>query len=367
MRLFAAEVLPRNIKRVIYLDCDIVVLDNIRGLWNADLDGKPLGAVPDYPRVPRLSAPERLASLGMPMGAIYVNSGVLVIDLERWRQGRLSERLLKFVTKKGAALYAHDQDAINVVLASEIRLLDCRWNLQARMYHTGRAFAPIEFEATREARRHPAVLHYTGSEKPWLFRSRIARKGDYIRYQRLTAWSSVEPTGLSALQRIEFRLDRVLSRLGVNYLQVLFKLGRVPTKVASLLSSLRQRSPRLFAFGAASIFRLGLLIVRSVQHDGAATSNQAAGRANGIHFCKDRARGSGEGGPALQHVVHGLGDLGMTRQPGALGAHPGHESVDQRSDMCLATGQPVGSGVAVDQALLGEDGIDLADSLQRQG
>lgn len=73
----------------------------------------------------------------------------------------------------------------------------------------------------------------------------------------------------------------------------------------------------------------------------------------------------GEGRPALEHVIHGLGDLGMTRQPGAFGAHPGLESADQRADMRLAIGEPVGRDVAVDQALLGEDGIDLADSLKR--
>ena len=96
----------------------LIVLEDLRLLWNEDLGGKLLGAVPDYPRVPRLAARERLTALGLPVGQVYVNSGVLVIDLVRWRQGRLSERLFEFIAAKGSALYAYDQDAINAVLAS---------------------------------------------------------------------------------------------------------------------------------------------------------------------------------------------------------------------------------------------------------
>ena len=46
--------------------------------------------------------------------------------------------------------------------------------------------------------------------------------------------------------------------------------------------------------------------------------------------------------PALQHVVHGLGDVGMPRQPGALGPHPGFQVADERSDALPADGEPLG-------------------------
>ena len=72
----------------------------------------------------------------------------------------------------------------------------------------------------------------------------MARKGDYIKYQRLTAWRSAEPEGLSALQRAEFRFDRTLSRLGIDYLHVLFKLRRLPSILARMLDLLRQHLVR---------------------------------------------------------------------------------------------------------------------------
>jgi hypothetical protein len=75
---------------------------------------------------------------------------------------------------------------------------------------------------------------------------------------------------------------------------------------------------------------------------------------------------AGEGRPALQHVVHGLGGVGMARQPAALGAHPIRELANQRRDAVLACGTPVISCNPVDLALDREDRIDAAHSFRRQ-
>jgi hypothetical protein len=77
----------------------------------------------------------------------------------------------------------------------------------------------------------------------------------------------------------------------------------------------------------------------------------------------DRGAIDGEGGPSLEHVVHGPGDIGVAGELGALALHPGHELADQRSCVLAALGKPVGGGVAVDRAFVGEDRVDLADRL----
>ena len=53
---------------------------------------------------------------------------------------------------------------------------------------------------------------------------------------------------------------------------------------------------------------------------------------------------AGEGGPALQHVVHGHGHVGVARELGAFGAHPGVEFRDDRGDVGLALRQALGGG-----------------------
>ena len=246
LRLFAPQILPESIDRLIYLDSDTVVVDDLTPLWTLDMGNNLVAAAPDYPLLSAMVSPERRREIGIPVEHAYVNSGVLVMDLSRWRSDRTTERLVRYIGQQGAKLIFHDQDAINAVLSDRIHLLDCRWNLQARMYLCGRRHFAREFGETVAARRRPAILHYTGSEKPWLFRSRIPRKGDYIRYRRKTAWLLVG-TGkpLSAPHRAEFALDRALSLVGVDYLQVLWTLLRAPTKLAETIGLLAPAKPEI--------------------------------------------------------------------------------------------------------------------------
>lgn len=236
LRILAPEILPRDIGRIIYLDCDLVVVDDLRPLWQLDLQGKSVAAAMDYPRVSYLVEPERLARLGMPAGAPYVNSGVLVIDLGRWRERGLTRRLFDFIEQKGSALLTADQDAINVVLNTDddLTILDCRWNLQTRIYRVGRRSAPEDYEATRAARRKPAVLHYTGSEKPWLFMSGAALRRHYFTYLAATAWNERARPDRRWLRRLERRIDTaLLDHTGIDYLHVAERIRRLPRKVAA--------------------------------------------------------------------------------------------------------------------------------------
>lgn len=244
LRLLAPDLLPGHVRRILYLDCDVVALGDLRPLAALDLGGSVVGAVPDYPRVPYVVDTRRLGALGIPDDHVYVNSGVLLMDLEAWRREGLTRRFVEFIKARGAQLAFHDQDAINAVLHDRIHLLDCRWNLQSRMYLCGRRFHPIEYEATREARRNPAILHYVGAAKPWKFRARTARKGEYFRYLARTEWRDARPPLTTPWQRAEYAFDRALSRLGIDYLEVLVRLRRAPARLASIaLAPLRRLGP----------------------------------------------------------------------------------------------------------------------------
>jgi lipopolysaccharide biosynthesis glycosyltransferase len=250
LRILAPEVLPSHLDRIIYIDSDVVVLDDLQPLWKINLGDNVLAAAPDYPRLPPVIAPERRTALGIPQEWTYVNSGVLLLDLARWRRERLTQRLFDYIDRHGPALEFWDQDAINAVLHQAILVVDCRWNLQARMYRSGRRAFPMEFQATREARHRPAIVHFTGSEKPWLLRSRTARKGDYFRYLDKTAWRGVPPSSANMTQRAEHRIDRLLCRIGVDYLEILHQICRTPRRLGTLRATLWRRAVR----GAAAIF-----------------------------------------------------------------------------------------------------------------
>ena len=242
LRLLAADILPDTICRVLYLDCDLVVLDDVTQLADADLGGAPLAAVRDFSWDGQA---ERLAALGIGPAHPYVNSGVLVLDLEIWRRERLSERLFAEIARFGSRLEYYDQDILNVAFQGRIALLDRRWNLQARIFEPWvRRELPRDHTATRAARRRPGILHYTTEEKPWLFRPRVKKRGLYFQFLARTAWRGSRPPLAGPLQRLEYVLARSLLRVGLDVYEIIpvfRRLSRGRARLASLLAVRTQR------------------------------------------------------------------------------------------------------------------------------
>lgn len=230
LRLLAPEILPAGLERVLYLDSDLIVLDDLLPLWRTDLRGHAVGAAPDFPWDPLGTEIQRHTALGIVPGSVYVNTGVLLMDLVRWRRADLSARLFDYIAKRGPELLFVDQDALNAVLHGDIKVLDPRWNLQARMYRLGRR----RTDEVRAACRQPAILHYSTWDKPWNFRSTAARRSDYFRYLRLTSWRDADPpASLGRLQQLEHRSDRLLTDLGIDMRVVSAQARRVAAALAA--------------------------------------------------------------------------------------------------------------------------------------
>ena len=239
LRFLAPDILPDDVSRVIYLDSDLVVLDDIGSLWDVGLAGNPLAAAPDldwWGDVPE----RRLLDLGLRPGHRYINSGVLVMDLAAWRREGISARLFAFAAQQGARLTYHDQDALNVVLQDRITLLARRWNVQTLWYtRFVRTQFPQEFRATAEIRRRPAILHFSTKHKPWKFRVWTRKKAVYFRFLARTAWRDELPPGLTDLERLEYRATRVLLRTGLD----VYVMAGIWQRVRLALARLRSPVP----------------------------------------------------------------------------------------------------------------------------
>lgn len=231
LRFLCTAALPPEIGRILYLDSDLVVLDDLSPLARIDLGGAVIAAAPDHPW-PLPGEPERVAALGLRPGRTYVNAGVLVIDLDRWRAQNVAEELLDFAARHATRLRLHDQDALNVVLQDRIRIIGIRWNFQARMYFFRRRTYPAEYHATRPGRRRPAVLHFTTDDKPWLRGSVAPRRHEYFRHLRKTPWRNAGPMRETPLRRLEQRLDALLLGAGLDMRRAVARLARLLTASA---------------------------------------------------------------------------------------------------------------------------------------
>lgn len=182
----------------------------------------------------------------MPEGAAYVNSGVLLIDVRRWRELGLAARVIDYACRAGNRLAYHDQDAINAVLAGRILTLPFRWNCQARMFRANGSLTEADRTAIRAATRDPAIIHYTTAQKPWMFTAFMPKRALYRHYLGLTAWRDAPPTrrslghlpetlfnGAAYALGSSFTFDRFLR--GTNAGRVLVRSGRLIRWLGSFL------------------------------------------------------------------------------------------------------------------------------------
>lgn len=161
-RLALPSILP-EVDRVIYLDCDIVVLDNIRKLWETDLSGYSIAAAP----VPVKKSYQE--TLGLNPEFRYFNSGVMVFDLKKMRETQTEKKFIEIYKRQGETLKYPDQDILNLAYEKDgYKMLQLRWNLTSHFYRNNPKDTPeFPIEEIKEALSNPAVAHYTGRHKPW--------------------------------------------------------------------------------------------------------------------------------------------------------------------------------------------------------
>jgi lipopolysaccharide biosynthesis glycosyltransferase len=185
-RLWVADFFPDHVDRVLYLDSDMVVVGNIGELWNSDLgDSAVLGAV-------TIPGSTRCAAYGIPERFGYFQSGVLLINLKRWRSDRIFDVLQDYVAHNAEKIVDADQDVLNACLYDRRLPLPSIWNVIAPFYFD---FHPLGIPNSelQAVRRNARIIHFNGPSKPWSYLSRHPRRMDYWKYLMLTEWRDYTP------------------------------------------------------------------------------------------------------------------------------------------------------------------------------
>jgi lipopolysaccharide biosynthesis glycosyltransferase len=165
-RLVIDQFVDPSITRILYLDCDLLIRAPIETLYETDLEGHPIAAVRDTlgPFIVGgrdLKNNRDLFDIADP----YFNAGVLLIDLERWRQARLIDRLEAMFADGTMDRIYYDQDFLNLVFKHDWLRLAPTWNvIDARHAHEG-----LDLN----------IMHYTSAQKPWQLVSNVAFRRIY--------------------------------------------------------------------------------------------------------------------------------------------------------------------------------------------
>jgi lipopolysaccharide biosynthesis glycosyltransferase len=221
-RINLAAYLPEA-SRAILLDSDVLVRTGIGRLWDTPLGGALAGAAVD-PFVPMVSSRDGLvghAELGLPPDTPYLNAGVMLVDLELWREHNVGPRALAWVHQNWRATRWYDQDALNAVLSGRWSPLDARWQVQPRL---------ASLQLTADAVGDAWIIHFSGRLKPWTYCGNSAADQEFFKVLDLTDWRGWRPpvTARSLLTGFyERRLRRVLYPCEVRALGLLNRLRRL--------------------------------------------------------------------------------------------------------------------------------------------
>jgi lipopolysaccharide biosynthesis glycosyltransferase len=192
LRLSVGRLLPADLDRVIYLDSDLLVVKDLVPMWDTALDGNVIGAVRDFTSIiagPSQKLGEGMRSAGMSAAEPIFNAGVLLVDLHAYRDQKIEDKCVEFVSRFGSEIRFGDQDALNAVLHKRWKTLDFRWNLQMGTLDE-LMNQPQLSDADRKSLREeqPAVLHFTGAAKPWNSGLRSRHCVAYVQYVQKIGW-----------------------------------------------------------------------------------------------------------------------------------------------------------------------------------
>lgn len=226
-RIFLNNIFDINIKRVLYLDCDTIVDGPISDLWNLNLGDNVIGALKDaFSRYYR-------RNIGLAPNDLMFNSGVMLIDLAKWRKYEIEEKVMNFIVQHKGRIQQGDQGVLDAVLSKYTYAISPRYNFisvftdfsyeQMLIYRH-----PVNFYDKHEieiARNNPIIIHFTSSfltSRPWEKGCKSIYLDKWLKYKSRTPWKKmkVQNEKHSILKKVYETLPKKISLRILSVFQV---------------------------------------------------------------------------------------------------------------------------------------------------
>jgi lipopolysaccharide biosynthesis glycosyltransferase len=189
-RLLIDTLLPDDVEKVLYLDCDIIVRKSLEDLWNLNLEEYAIAAV-GQPQ-----SDGDCKRLGLDLAYGYFNAGVLLLNLKFWREFNVAKSIIELLTDNDSRIRYHDQDALNLVLHKMRLPLSPQWNMMYPYFTynlTKQIFSVTENENIKNYYAiikkeiiDPTIVHYSSRPKPWELNCYHPWQSDYYNYAKLS-------------------------------------------------------------------------------------------------------------------------------------------------------------------------------------
>lgn len=170
-RLFSATLIDESIDKIIYIDCDALVVDSLKELWQINIERYYCAGVLD-------AGPTYINTfLGLPETHEHFNAGLLLINLKLWREDNLEKSFLDYIFENDGRVFHNDQGVINVICKDKILKIDPKYNILSPFFEVGydkvlQWYGINEYytkQIVENALKHPVFIHLTQfvNGRPW--------------------------------------------------------------------------------------------------------------------------------------------------------------------------------------------------------
>lgn len=228
-RMCIDRLLPECVERVLILDSDTLVLDDLGKLWNMDMGDNILAGVVDCMNLKAFNRQFALSE-----GQFYCNAGVFLVDMKKWREQKIEDEIIRTIKEHEGNVFFFEQTLMNYSCRGKIKKLHPRYNAYTLFY----AFEyenlitwrhPTVFynkKAVQDAVENPKIIHFTRNfymkSHPWKNGSEHPLTDVYRKYMRMTPWTELWEDNRTPKQERRYRLWHKIPQkmlcLGANIL-----------------------------------------------------------------------------------------------------------------------------------------------------
>lgn len=168
------DILPETVDKVLLLEGDTIVVENLSEFYNIDLSNYYLAATDD------LQSKYCKSKIGISENSPYFNSGVMLINLRKMREDNITDQITEII-KNGKSKFLYEvQDEMNVVLEGKVKIIPPKFNSTTAIFlfdyknmrHYRKPSTCCTKKEFEDAKRHPIVVHFTKNQiiqsRPWI-------------------------------------------------------------------------------------------------------------------------------------------------------------------------------------------------------
>ncbi len=158
---FLIPQLKPELKKVLYLDSDIVVLGDIKPLYETDMENYALGAAWDKSRI--LYNTDTFEPMELSKDYKYFNAGILLIDIQKWLKDNIKEKMFDILFKYKEKVLHADETLLNKYFDNNYKIFDIKYNY-------------TDYDILNKPDSEIIIRHFASALKPWNANYTIIKK-----------------------------------------------------------------------------------------------------------------------------------------------------------------------------------------------